>query len=107
MEETEAIIKEALARVHKSGYQGVVAITGGGTGVIDELLKRGGGSATLLEAIVPYSMNAWKEFIGVVPEKAVSREAARTLAMVSFERAQKLSNSKKLFGLLCFDKGRK
>lgn len=97
--ENEEIIKKAISQIHKSGWSGVVAISGGGTGCIDELLKRGGGSSILLEAIVPYSMNAWKDFIGGVPEKAVSREATRTLAMAAFERAQKLSNEEKLFGL--------
>lgn len=93
------VLERAIKNIHKTPYEGVIAITGGGTGAIDELLKRGGGSATLLEAVVPYSMNAWEKFLGKMPEKAVSLKAARELAVAAFERAKLLSSKEFLFGL--------
>ena len=48
--EWSRMIREAQA----SGRQAVLAITGGGTSAIAELLRVPGGSRLLLEAIVPY-----------------------------------------------------
>lgn len=93
-------IPELIKAIHGSGWQGVMAIAGGGAGAIDELLHRGGGSAFLLEATVPYGQKAFESYIGKSPEKFVSQTAARQLAMASYLRARKYAgNNKPVIGL--------
>ncbi|WP_370572298.1 hypothetical protein [Methanomethylovorans sp.] len=83
-------IKELVHQIHSSGYEFVLAITGGGTEAIGELLRYGGGSATLLEAVVPYSQQALDAFTGRKPEKYASSRTARAMAMAAFQRAMLL-----------------
>ena len=47
-----------IEQIHASGRRVVLAITGGGSGAIGELLRVPGGSRTLVEAIVPYETTA-------------------------------------------------
>ena len=49
----DAACSQMIAAMQASGRQAVLAITGGGTGAIAELLRVPGGSRLLLEAIVP------------------------------------------------------
>ena len=86
-------IKELVHQIHSSGYEFVLAITGGGTGAIGELLRYGGGSATLLEAIVPYSQQALDAFTCRKPEKYTSTRTARAMAMAAFQKAILLQSS--------------
>lgn len=85
-------MKDLVEQIHSSQYMGVIAVTGGGTGIIDELLRRGGGSATLLEAIVPYSMKAWAKFLRGAPDRATAEYSARQLAVAAFQRALQYSD---------------
>lgn len=71
----------------------VLAITGGGTGAIAELLTVPGGSATVLEAIVPYSAAALEQWLGGVPDHYCNERTARAMAMAAFERARRLSTA--------------
>lgn len=80
-----------IAEVHASGRQAVLAITGGGTGAIAELLRVPGGSRLLLEAVVPYDARALAEFLGAEPEQACSGETAIALARRARERAVRLA----------------
>ena len=83
--------KDALvAAVHATPRRGVLAVTGGGTGLFSTLLSVPGGSATALEAYVPYSADALRDFLGAPPRQACSAETARALAMRSFLRAREL-----------------
>lgn len=70
----------------------VLAITGGGSGAIAELLSVPGGSATVLEAVVPYSAAALEQWLGGVPDHYCDERTARAMAMAAFERARRLSN---------------
>jgi len=93
---------DQIAKIHASGHKAVLAITGGGTGAINRLLERGGGSAFLLEAIVPYSQESLAGFIGHAPEKYVSDLTARQLAMAAYIKAGKLTKEKVVgFGATC------
>ncbi len=85
---------DQLAKIHASGYKAVLAITGGGTGAINTLLEHGGGSAFLLEAIVPYSEESLTNFLGHKPEKFVSDLTARQLAMAAYIKAGKLTKER-------------
>ena len=80
-----------IAAVHASGRQAVLAITGGGTAAIAELLRVPGGSRFLLEAIVPYDARALGEFLGAPPTQACSVETAIGMAERSRKRAAALA----------------
>src|SRR5690606_16064621 len=65
----------------------VLAITGGGTEAIGNLLKVGGASSYFIEAHVPYGMKSLDKFLGFKPEKYCSPETARHMAVESYKRA--------------------
>ena len=73
--------------MHASGRQAVLAITGGGSGAIAELLRVPGGSRLLLEAIVPYDQRALTAFLGIEPAQACSVETAVAMARRAQQRA--------------------
>src|SRR2546425_2069266 len=77
--------------MHASGRQAVLAITGGGSGAIAELLRVPGGSRLLLEALVPYDARALAAFLGFEPDQACSAETAVAMAQRARERAGKLA----------------
>ncbi len=85
------ILLERIFQVHKSPCKVVMAITGGGAEIIGELLRHGSGSATVLDAVVPYSTDAMDLFLGRKPEKYCSEKTARLMAMVAYQRALELS----------------
>ena len=96
----DASWRQIIAAMHTSGRQAVLAITGGGSGAIAELLRVPGGSRLLLEAVVPYDSRALAEFVGFEPEQACSVETAVAMARRARERAAKLAPAgAKLIGL--------
>ncbi|WP_292464727.1 hypothetical protein [Methanolobus sp.] len=96
MENNNSIMEKDIScivkQIHASPYMIVLSITGGGTGAIGEMLRHGNGSATLIEAIVPYHENALRDFTGREPERCCSEETAREMAMASFKRALEIAN---------------
>src|SRR5213594_4951321 len=84
-------LKAIVERVHASGRRMVLAITGGGSGAIAELLRVPGGSRTLLEAVVPYGPTALVDFLGHEPEQACSAETAVAMARRALGRAERRS----------------
>lgn len=87
----ETDISNIINQIHKSPFKLSLAITGGGTEAIGEILRHGSGSATILEAYVPYSPHSLEKFIGKKPTKYASAETAREMAMVAYQRALKLN----------------
>lgn len=84
--------RQALAgSVHASGYRLVIAVTGGGSEAISTLLTVPGASQSVLEAAVPYSSTALRDWIGSQPEQFCCPSAARAMAMRSFQRAAMLA----------------
>lgn len=83
----------------------VIATTGGGASVIGELLRVPGGSASVLEAIVPYSWQALVQWLGGAPDQACSERTARAMAMAAFSRAKQLAEPtvdvERLLGIGC------
>ena len=65
----------------------VLYVSGGGTEVFPMLLARGGGSATLLGARIPYDANDFRSLLGCDPGRLVDARAARGLAMAAFRHA--------------------
>ena len=84
-------LNDLIRQFHDSSTQLVLAITGGGSRAIAELLEEPGGSRTLLEAVVPYSAAALSRWLGAPPENFCSARTARAMAMAAYWRAQQLS----------------
>lgn len=79
--------RQTIAEMHASGRQAVLAITGGGSGAIAELLRVPGGSRLLLDAVVPYDLRALTAFLGFEPAQACSVETAVAMARRARARA--------------------
>ncbi len=99
---------DIISEIHACPWKGVLAITGCGPGLVNDLLAPGGGSATVLEAIVPYATKSLEGFIGKKPSskgwKFCSAEVAAEMASASFSRATELLDLSKgeddpVFGL--------
>jgi nicotinamide mononucleotide (NMN) deamidase PncC len=94
-----------ISAIHRSGHALVLAMTGGGATVIGELLAVPGGSASVLEAVVPYSWSALIEWLGGAPDQACSERTARAMAMAALQRARLLADDtmapEKLIGVGC------
>jgi nicotinic acid mononucleotide adenylyltransferase len=80
-------ILNLVKMIHNSPQKIVLAVTGGGTEAIGELLRHGKGSDTILEAIVPYSKEALIDFIGKEPIRYASPDTAKDIAMSAYRRA--------------------
>ena len=76
--------------IHASRTAAVLALTGGGTGAIPLLLRRPGGSRTVLDITVPYGPAAVAAYLGKQPSQAVSAVTAQALARRAFARACEL-----------------
>src|SRR3954463_5326983 len=76
--------------IHASGRQFVLAITGGGTRAISDLLTVPGGSRTVLLAVVPYSEAAFLNLFRTKPEHFCSARTARMMAMAAFQKTRDL-----------------
>jgi hypothetical protein len=81
-----------IERIHNSGRKLVLAVTGGGSQAIADLLAVPGASASVLEAVVPYSLPALVDWLGGRVDHACSERAARAMAMAAFERTRFLSS---------------
>jgi hypothetical protein len=83
-----------ITRFHGAPVRAVIAITGGGSQAIGQLLEVPGGSRTLLEAVVPYSAAAMEDWLRAKPEHFCSARTARAMAVAALERAMKLARDK-------------
>jgi len=79
-----------ISALHGSGRRAALAITGGGSGAVGELLRVPGGSRLLVEAQVPYDARALEAFLGFAPAQACSAETAIAMARAVRARAAKL-----------------
>lgn len=87
-----------VARFHAAPARAVLAITGGGSQAIGQLLDVPGGSRTVLEAVVPYSATAMEDWLRAKPEQFCSPRTARAMAVAAFERAGKLTRGREAGG---------
>ena len=67
------VLSELIPEIHHSDIRCVLAVTGGGTTAISDLLAVAGASRTLLEATVPYDANALSDYIQRAPEQSASK----------------------------------
>ena len=82
---------QLLTALHATQHQTVIALTGGGSGAIGQLLGIPGGSRTVLEAIVPYASTALADWLGGEATQSCSAQTARAMAMASWMRARSLA----------------
>jgi hypothetical protein len=92
-------MNDLIRRLHAHAPPCVLAITGGGAGVMGQLLAAPGGSRWLLEAVVPYSAAALVDFLATPIEQACSPAASDLLAARALERARWLAPGQPVLGL--------
>jgi nicotinamide mononucleotide (NMN) deamidase PncC len=91
MNPSDAAWKQLISAVHASGRKAALAITGGGSGAVGELLRVPGGSRLLIEAQVPYDAQALATFLGFAPAQACSADTAIAMARSVRVRAARLA----------------
>lgn len=91
MTPSDAAWRQLISTVQASGPKAALAITGGGSGAIAELLRVPGGSRLLIEAQVPYDEQALATFLGFAPEQACSADTAVAMARSARARAAALT----------------
>jgi nicotinamide mononucleotide (NMN) deamidase PncC len=82
---------QLISALHASGRKAALAITGGGSGAVGELLRVPGGSRLLIEAQVPYDALALAAFLGFAPAQACSADTAIAMARSVRARATRLA----------------
>ena len=90
MSPSDVAWQQLISALHASGRKAALAITGGGSGAIGELLQAGGGSRLLIEAQVPYDALALATFLGFAPAQACSADTAIAMARSARTRAARL-----------------
>jgi nicotinic acid mononucleotide adenylyltransferase len=90
MSPLDAAWQQLISTLHASGRKAALAITGGGSGAVGELLRVPGGSRLLIEAQVPYDALALATFLGFAPAQACSSDTAIAMARTVRARAARL-----------------
>src|ERR1700712_5498106 len=90
MRPPDAAWHQLISATQASGRKAALAITGGGSGAIAELLRVPGGSRLLIEAQVPYDAAALTAFLGFAPAQACSADTAIAMARAGRARASRL-----------------
>jgi len=83
-------VEQLVEQVHASPDRVVLAITGGGSRAVAELLQTPGASKTVLEAVIPYSNESLVHFLGGPCEQSCSAPTARAMATAAWMRALQL-----------------
>jgi hypothetical protein len=87
---SDAEWRQLISTVQGSGPKAALAITGGGSGAIGELLRVPGGSRLLIEAQVPYDERALEALLGFEPAQASSADTAIAMAHSIRARAARM-----------------
>jgi hypothetical protein len=91
MSPPDAAWRQLISALHGSGRKAALAITGGGSGAVGELLRVPGGSRLLIEAQIPYDERALAGFLGFAPAQASSADTAIAMAQAARARAAGLA----------------
>src|SRR5437868_11146303 len=91
MNSSGAAWQQLIAGLKASGRKAALAITGGGSGAIAELLRVPGGSRLLIEAQIPYDAQALARLLSFAPAQACSAETAIAMARTARARAASLA----------------
>ena len=90
-----------IEKIHATEGQFTLAVTGGGTTAITDLLSVGGASRSLIEATIPYHADSLKRYLGAVSSLGCNARTARAMAMQSWLRAKALLVDAPIYGLGC------
>src|ERR1700692_1654121 len=90
MSPSDAAWQQLISTLPASGRKAALAITGGGSGAVGELLRVPGGSRLLIEAQVPYDALALAAFLGFAPAQSCSSDTAIAMARSARARAARL-----------------
>jgi Cytidylyltransferase-like len=90
MSPSDAAWQQLISALHASGRKAALAITGGGSGAVGELLRVPGGSRLLIDAQVPYDALALATFLGFAPTQSCSADTAIAMARSVRARAARL-----------------
>src|SRR4051794_25073714 len=90
MAPSDAAWRQLISALHASSRKAALAITGGGSGAVSELLRVPGGSRLLIEAQIPYDERALESLLGFAPAQASSADTAIAMAQAIRARAAKL-----------------
>src|SRR6202790_4814110 len=90
MRPPDAAWQQLISALHASGRKAALAITGGGSGAIGELLRVPGGSRLLIEAQGPYDEQALGAFLVFALAKASSADTEIAMARSARARAARL-----------------
>src|SRR5204863_9262485 len=91
MSSSDAAWQQLISALHRSGRKTALAITGGGSGAVGELLRVPGGSRLLIEGQVPYDELALAAFLGFAPAQASRSDTAIAMAQTARARAARLA----------------
>jgi hypothetical protein len=80
-------VDQLVSRIHDTPVRLVLAVTGGGSRAIGDLLEVPGGSRTLMDAVVPYCVAALTDWLGGRPDQFCSEPTGRAMAMGAYLRA--------------------
>ena len=80
---------QLVRHIHDGSARIVLAISGGGSRAMADLLEVPGASRVVLEAVVPYAEASMIAWLGNRPEQFCSPPTARAMAVVAFGRARK------------------
>lgn len=83
---------EIIKQLQNCGKQFFIAATGGGTSFTGDFLKVPGGSRCIVGGYVPYAVDATNHFVGGKLKKYADGDAARRLAVASYEQCVKINN---------------
>jgi nicotinamide mononucleotide (NMN) deamidase PncC len=86
-------VSQLVADAHQAAGKLCIAMTGAGTQAIAWLFAEPGASRTVLEAIVPYAVEALDEFTRAQSKQHVSAEEATLMAARALDRAVHLAGS--------------
>jgi hypothetical protein len=97
----EADICELIGQIHAVPRKAALVLAGGGATVAGWLLAVPGGSRTVLEVAIPYSQEAFAEYLRHEPASYCSATITRDLAVRARERAAHLAPGEPVAGIGC------
>lgn len=80
-----------IESIHNGPFKFVYVSSGGGSTAISDFLKVPGASNTILESYIPYSRESMDEYLGIKPSHYCGLQTTINMAMIAYNRAQKLA----------------
>jgi hypothetical protein len=96
-------LQATIEAIHAAPHGVVLICAGGGSAAVEWLLAVPGASATVLEALVPYSREALTALLGAAPAQSTSPETAGQMAERAYERARRWARdpARPVIGIAC------